>query len=277
MYKHRSYYWNDGKQLLLEDKTLIMGILNGTPDSFSDGGQYNTLERAQQHVREMIAEGADLIDLGVESTRPGGDPVSAEEELSRLQGLLDGVLETSTVPISIDTYRAKTAEYALGRGAHIINDIWGLKHDPEMADVVAKHQVPIIIMHNQMGTDYGDIIEDMKAFFFSSIDIAVKAGILYQNIWLDPGIGFGKTGQQNIEVLQRLGEITAYEFPVLLATSRKRFIGTILGGLEPQEREEGTVATCLAGIVQGVNMVRVHNVQMHKRAIMVADTLLKGE
>lgn len=277
MEKHRMYRWDDGKSLVLDDRTLIMGILNGTPDSFSDGGLYNTPETAMLQTNKLIKEGADLIDFGVESTRPGYTPMPVEEEIDRMEYLLPHVVQNSTVPISIDTYRAKSAEYALSHGVHILNDIWGLRYDPEIANVAAHYNCPIIIMHNQKGTDYDDIIDDMKAFFISSVDIALKAGITYPNIWWDPGIGFGKTAEQNIEILQRLGELTAYEFPVLLAPSRKGFIGKILNEENPQERDEGTVAACITGIVQGVDMVRVHNVKMNKRAIMVADALLRGE
>ncbi|WP_303059911.1 dihydropteroate synthase [Veillonella magna] len=277
MFKRRSYKWSDGKQLQLDDSTLIMGILNGTPDSFSDGGRYNTTEAAVAHAEEMIAQGADVIDVGVESTRPGHTQISVDEEIERMKAILEPVLDVSTVPVSIDTYRAKSAEYALSKGAHILNDIWGLRYDRDMAAVAAQYNVPVIIMHNQNDTNYGDIIEDMKAFFFASVDIALKEGIKPQNIWLDPGIGFGKTGAQNIEVLQRLGEITAYEYPVLLAPSRKRFIGTILNDIPADQRDEGTVAACITGIIQGVDMVRVHNVDMHKKALTVADVLLRGE
>ena len=277
MLKRRSYKWSDGKQLQLDDSTLIMGILNGTPDSFSDGGRYNTMEAAVAHAKEMIAQGADVIDVGVESTRPGHTQISVDEEIERMKAILEPVLAVSTVPVSIDTYRAKSAEYALSKGAHILNDIWGLRYDRDMAAVAAQYNVPVIIMHNQNDTNYGDIIEDMKAFFFASVDIALKEGIKPQNIWLDPGIGFGKTGAQNIEVLQRLGEITAYEYPVLLAPSRKRFIGTILNDIPADQRDEGTVAACITGIIQGVDMVRVHNVDMHKKALTVADVLLRGE
>ena len=277
MFKRRSYKWSDGKQLQLDDSTLIMGILNGTPDSFSDGGRYNTTEAAVAHAKEIVAQGADVIDVGVESTRPGHTQISVDEEIERMKAILEPVLAVSTVPVSIDTYRAKSAEYALSKGAHILNDIWGLRYDRDMAAVAAQYNVPVIIMHNQNDTNYGDIIEDMKAFFFASVDIALKEGIKPQNIWLDPGIGFGKTGAQNIEVLQRLGEITAYEYPVLLAPSRKRFIGTILNDIPADQRDEGTVAACITGIIQGVDMVRVHNVDMHKKALTVADVLLRGE
>ena len=279
MFKYRKYNWQDGKQLELKDRTLIMGILNGTPDSFSDGGRYNTSDTAVAHAKEMIEHGADIIDVGVESTRPGHTQISVADEIERMKEILLPVLEVSTVPVSVDTYRAETAEFALSHGAHILNDIWGLKYDKDMAAVAAKYDVPVIIMHNQNHTNYDDIIDDMKAFFFSSVDLALKEGVKPQNIWLDPGIGisFGKDYAQNVEVIQRLGEITVYEYPVLLAPSRKRFIGTILNELPAEERDEGTVATCITGMIQGVDMVRVHNVEMHKRAITVADVLLRGE
>lgn len=279
MFKYRKYNWQDGKQLELKDRTLIMGILNGTPDSFSDGGRYNTSDAAVAHAKQMIEHGADIIDVGVESTRPGHTQISVEEEMKRMEEILLPVLEVSTVPVSVDTYRAETADFALSHGAHILNDIWGLKYDKDMAAVAAKYDVPVIIMHNQNHTNYDDIIDDMKAFFFSSVDLALKAGVKPQNIWLDPGIGisFGKDYAQNVEVIQRLGEITVYEYPVLLAPSRKGFIGTILNELPAEERDEGTVATCITGMIQGVDMVRVHNVEMHKRAITVADVLLRGE
>ena len=277
MFKYRKYNWQDGKQLELKDRTLIMGILNGTPDSFSDGGRYNTSDTALAHAKAMIEQGADIIDVGVESTRPGHTQISVAEEIERMKEILLPVLEMSTVPVSVDTYRAETADFALSHGAHILNDIWGLKYDKDMAAVAAKYDVPVIIMHNQNTTDYDDIIDDMKAFFFSSVDLALKEGVKPQNIWLDPGIGFGKDYAQNVEVIQRLGEITVYEYPLLLAPSRKRFIGTILNELPAEERDEGTVATCITGMIQGVDMVRVHNVEMHKRAITVADVLLRGE
>lgn len=277
MFKYRKYNWQDGKQLELKDCTLIMGILNGTPDSFSDGGRYNTSDTAVAHAKLMIEQGADILDVGVESTRPGHTQISVAEELERMKEVLLPVLECSTVPVSVDTYRAETADFALSQGAHILNDIWGLKYDKDMAAVAAKYDVPVIIMHNQNSTDYDDIIDDMKAFFFSSVDLALKEGVKPQNIWLDPGIGFGKDYAQNVEVIQRLGEITVYEYPVLLAPSRKRFIGTILNDIPVDQRDEGTVATCITGMIQGVDMVRVHNVEMHKRAITVADVLLRGE
>lgn len=277
MFKFRQYEWKDGKTLSLKDRTLIMGILNGTPDSFSDGGKYTTGDAAVAHALRMIEEGADVIDVGVESTRPGHTQISVDEELSRMKDILLPVLEASTVPVSVDTYRAKTADFALSKGVHILNDIWGLQYDPDMAAVAAQYNVPVIIMHNQKTEEYGDIIDDMKAYFFAAADRAIKEGVKPQNIWLDPGIGFGKNVKQNIEVIQRLAEITVYEYPVLLAPSRKRFIGAILDDVPPESRDEGTVASCITGIIQGVDMVRVHNVGMHKKALTVADVLLRGE
>ena len=277
--KTRQYSWQDGKSLRLEvGHTLIMGILNGTPDSFSDGGLYNQADQAVQHALDMIDEGADIIDLGVESTRPGHVQISVEEEIARMKDLLPAILEAVTVPVSIDAYRAKSMDYALSAGAHIINDIWGLQYDPDMVAVAAYYQVPVIIMHNQVGTDYDDIISDMKAFYAKSIDLALKEGVKLDNIWIDPGIGFGKTAQQNMEVLQRLDELTSYDaLPLLLATSRKGFIGKLLGDLPPRERDEGTLATTMAGVYAGAHMVRVHNVRMHKRALTVLDAILRGE
>lgn len=279
MMKTRHYAWADGKQLTIETgHTLIMGILNGTPDSFSDGGCYNRPERAAQHVRDMLAEGADIIDLGVESTRPGHKQISVQEEMARLENLLPIVLQNSNVPVSIDAYRAKSMDFALSKGAHIINDIWGLQYDPDMAAVAAHYQVPVIIMHNQVGTEYDDIISDMKAFYAQSIDLALKEGVKLENIWLDPGIGFGKTAEQNMEVLRRLDELTSYDaLPMLLATSRKGFIGKLLGDIPADERDEGTLATNMAGVYAGAHMVRVHNVGMHKKALTVLDAILRGD
>lgn len=271
----RTYTWCDGKRLEVTAKTLIMGILNVTPDSFSDGGRWNTAEKAQSHTREMTDAGADIIDVGAESTRPGGQPLTAEEEIERMKIFLPVVLRESRVPVSVDTYHWKTADYALHAGAHMMNDIWGLQYDHgEMAEVAGCHQVPVIVMHNKADTNYnGDVIEEMKIFFDKSLDIALQAGVKEENIILDPGIGFGKDGNQNMEVLRRLDELVrAFPCPWLLGVSRKRFIGAILD-LPAGERDEGTGAAGLWGINKGCSILRVHNVSMAVRMAKVWDAL----
>lgn len=271
----RTYTWCDGKRLEVTAKTLIMGILNVTPDSFSDGGRWNTAEKAQSHTREMTDAGADIIDVGAESTRPGGQPLTAEEEIERMKIFLPVVLGESSVPVSVDTYHWKTADYALHAGAHMMNDIWGLQYDHgEMAEVAGCHQVPVIVMHNKADTNYnGDVIEEMKIFFDKSLDIALQAGVKEENIILDPGIGFGKDGNQNMEVLRRLDELVrAFPCPWLLGVSRKRFIGAILD-LPAGERDEGTGAAGLWGINKGCSILRVHNVPMVVRMAKVWDAL----
>lgn len=271
----RAYTWCDGKRLEVTAKTLIMGILNVTPDSFSDGGRWNTAEKAQSHTREMTDAGADIIDVGAESTRPGGQPLTAEEEIERMKIFLPVVLRESRVPVSVDTYHWKTADYALHAGAHMMNDIWGLQYDHgEMAEVAGCHQVPVIVMHNKADTNYnGDIIEEMKIFFDKSLDIALQAGVKEENIILDPGIGFGKDGNQNMEVLRRLDELVrSFPCPWLLGVSRKRFIGAILD-LPAGERDEGTGAAGLWGINKGCSILRVHNVSMAVRMAKVWDAL----
>lgn len=271
----RAYTWCDGKRLEVTAKTLIMGILNVTPDSFSDGGRWNTAEKAQSHTREMTDDGADIIDVGAESTRPGGQPLTAEEEIERMKIFLPVVLGESSVPVSVDTYHWKTADYALHAGAHMMNDIWGLQYDHgEMAEVAGCHQVPVIVMHNKADTNYnGDVIEEMKIFFDKSLDIALQAGVKEENIILDPGIGFGKDGNQNMEVLRRLDELVrAFPCPWLLGVSRKRFIGAILD-LPAGERDEGTGAAGLWGINKGCSILRGHNVPMAVRMAKVWDAL----
>lgn len=271
----RAYTWCDGKRLEVTAKTLIMGILNVTPDSFSDGGRWNTAEKAQSHTREMTDAGADIIDVGAESTRPGGQPLTAEEEIERMKIFLPVVLGESRVLVSVDTYHWKTADYALHAGAHMMNDIWGLQYDHgEMAEVAGCHQVPVIVMHNKADTNYnGDVIEEMKIFFDKSLDIALQAGVKEENIILDPGIGFGKDGNQNMEVLRRLDELVrAFPCPWLLGVSRKRFIGAILD-LPAGERDEGTGAVGLWGINKGCSILRVHNVPMAVRMAKVWDAL----
>ncbi|WP_129595858.1 dihydropteroate synthase [Anaerophilus nitritogenes] len=261
----------------LGKKTYIMGILNVTPDSFSDGGDYINVEDAIDHAKEMVLNQADFIDIGGESTRPGHTKVSSEEELKRVLPIVKKLVKEVNAPISVDTYKASVAEEVLKVGAHMINDIWGLQKDPNMAKIVAKYNVPIVIMHNQDTTEYKkDIIEEICSFFEKSIHIGTQAGIKEENIILDPGIGFGKTSEQNIHVISRLDEIKNMGYPILLGTSRKSMIGKILD-LPPKERVEGTIATSVIGIMKGVDILRVHDIVENIRAVKVADAIIKGD
>ena len=271
----RHYHWKDGKSLTVGERTLVMGVLNYTPDSFSDGGKWNNVDVALKHMEEMVADGADIIDIGAESSRPGFTPISAAEEIARLETILPRLVAACPVPISVDTYKAETAEYAMSTGAHIMNDIWGLQYVPEpgkMAAVAAKYGVPVVVMHNQEGTEYDDIIEDMKRFFIRSAIIADQAGMSQDQIITDPGIGFGKDFDQNVYVMKHLQELTALPYPMLLGTSRKGFIGKILD-LPMTERMEGTGTTCVAGVLAGCTIVRVHDVKPIVRMCKMADAL----
>lgn len=264
------------KNIELGKRTLIMGILNVTPDSFSDGGRYNNLDSAIIQAKKMVEDGVDIIDIGGESTRPGHTQISVEEEIARVVPVIKMLSKELDIVISIDTYKYQVAEAALKAGAHIINDIWGLQYDNgEMAKLVADYNVPVIAMHNQNGTEYSeDIILSMRKFFKKTYVIADRYGISRENIILDPGIGFGKGMVENIEVLSRLEELRDMG-RILLGTSKKRFIGTILGGVSTDERVEGTVATTVIGIGKGVDIVRVHNVLENKRATLVADRIYR--
>lgn len=264
------------KNIELGKKTLIMGILNVTPDSFSDGGRYNNLDSALEQAKKMVEDGVDIIDIGGESTRPGHTQISVEEEIERVVPVIEMLSKELDVIISIDTYKYQVAEAALKAGAHIINDILGLQYDNgEMAMLAAEYNVPVIAMHNQNGTEYSeDIILSMRKFFERTYEISDRYGISRDNIILDPGIGFGKGMEENIEVLARLEELRDMG-RILLGTSKKRFIGTILGGLSTDERVEGTVATTVIGIGKGVDIVRVHNVLENKRAALVADRIYR--
>lgn len=264
------------KNIELGKRTLIMGILNVTPDSFSDGGRYNNLDSALEQAKKMVEDGVDIIDIGGESTRPGHTQISVEEEIGRVVPVIEMLSKELDIIISIDTYKYQVAEAALKAGAHIINDIWGLQYDNgEMAKLAAEYNVPVIAMHNQNGTEYSeDIILSMRKFFERTYEISDRYGISRDNIILDPGIGFGKGMEENIEVLARLEELRDMG-RILLGTSKKRFIGTILGGLSTDERVEGTVATTVIGIGKGVDIVRVHNVLENKRAALVADRIYR--
>ena len=276
----RIYRFPDGKELTLGRRTLVMGILNVTPDSFSDGGTWNTRDDALRHMDEMVRDGADIIDIGAESSRPGFVPMSAAEEMERLLPFLTEILKECPVPVSVDTFKAQTARAALRAGAHILNDIWGLHYAEEqgaMARVAAEADVPVVVMHNQHGTVYsGDIIAEMRAFFARSFATADAAGLARTNLILDPGIGFGKTAEQNMHVLRRMDELISYEgeaYPMLLGASRKSFIGAALD-LPVTERMEATGAVCVMGIERGASIVRVHDVKPIVRMCRMTDAIL---
>ena len=260
------------KEIILGERTLVMGILNVTPDSFSDGGRYNNLDSAMKQAERLISEGADIIDVGGESTRPGHTQITSEEEISRVVPIIEKISKNLDTIISIDTYKYDVAKEAIKVGANIINDIWGLQYDNgEMAELVKKSNLPLIAMHNQNDEMYNkDIMLVLREFFEKTYKIADKYGIDRDKIILDPGLGFGKNVEQNIEVLSRLNELKDMG-SILLGASKKRFIGKLLNDLPFDERVEGTVATTVIGIEKGVDIVRVHNVLENKRACLVAD------
>lgn len=269
----RSYQLGEAS-LTLGERTLVMGILNVTPDSFSDGGRYNNVERAVQHAREMIAEGADIIDIGGESTRPGHVPVSEQEELERVIPVVEALhRELPHIPLSVDTYKAQVAYEALKAGAHIINDVWGFKAEPRMAEVAAEFGCPVILMHNRHDRNYRDLLADVAADLRESVEIARKAGVSDENIILDPGIGFAKDYHENLRVMKALDELAALGFPLLLGTSRKRFIRTALD-LPVDEVVFGTAATVALGIAQGCQIVRVHDVKEIKQTVQMCDAIV---
>jgi dihydropteroate synthase len=254
-------------------ETVVMGILNVTPDSFSDGGKYGRIDSALKHAEEMMRNGAKIIDIGGESTRPGHEPVSIEEELERTVPIIEVITRELNCAVSIDTYKAAVADAAIKAGAHIINDIWGAKREPEIAKVAAFHNSPIILMHNREQVDYkGLLIDEVITDLIESIDIAKNAGVAEENIWLDPGIGFAKETAQNIAVMQGLQKIADLGYPQLLGTSRKSMIGNVLD-LPVEERLEGTSATVCYGIERGCHIMRVHDVKEIGRAVKMMDVL----
>ncbi|MCH5268194.1 MAG: dihydropteroate synthase [Lachnospiraceae bacterium] len=265
----------------------VMGILNVTPDSFSDGGQFNDKDMALAHVETMISQGADIIDIGGESTRPGYEKISVEEETERVTQIIRLVKERFDIPVSIDTYKAPVMDAALQAGADLANDIWGLRYDelfaPEgkdsvwdigtLAEVVARHGKPVCIMHNRIESQYSNLLEDMKNDLHISLGIAGKAGIPDSQIILDPGVGFGKTYEHNLEVLAHLDEFRVFGLPLLLAASRKSVIGLTLD-LPVEEREEGTIVTSVLAVQNRWNMVRVHDVEKNVRAIRMMEKIM---
>ena len=264
-------------------RTYIMGILNVTPDSFSEGGQYFDKSLAIKRAYEMVEEGADIIDIGGESTRPGSEPVPLEEELRRTIPVIEAIVKNIKVPISIDTYKADVAKRALDAGASMVNDISGLRFDPEMPKVVSQYKVPVVIMHikgnpktMQKEPVYEALIPEIMDYLRTSIRLAVKFGIDEDKIIIDPGIGFGKTFDHNLEIIKNLNEFTLLEKPLLIGPSRKAFIGKILGDVPASERLEGTAAAVAISILNGANIIRVHDVKEMKKVALVADAVKRG-
>lgn len=271
-------YWLIGcnKTISLNKTPVLMGILNVTPDSFSDGGEHNSLQDATEHALKMLDEGATILDIGGESTRPGFNEITVTEEQGRVLPVIQKLKELEAGLLSIDTYHAETARIMLDAGAHIINDIWGLQRDPEMANLIADKRAGVIIMHNSRNRDIlPDVIEDQKFYFDKSLNIALKAGISDGAIVLDPGFGFGKKFQDNLDLLNRASELKIFGFPLLAATSRKRFLGTVTGKEEPKLRDIATAATSVLLRRAGFSVFRVHDVAVNKDALTIADAVIK--
>ncbi len=261
-----------GNRRFDEKSTHIMGILNVTPDSFSDGGRYNNMDAALRHAEQMLRDGAEIIDIGGESTRPGYTVISDEEEISRVVPVIEAVKRELGAVISADTYKNNVARAALEAGADMINDIWGLKYDPGLAKTVKEYDVPVCLMHNRGNTDYADFLRDVVSDLYESINIARRAGISDDKIILDPGVGFAKSTEQNLAITNRLELFCNMGFPVLLGTSRKSMIGITLG-LPADERVEGTIATSVIACMKGAMFVRVHDVKENSRAVKMTEAL----
>ncbi len=255
--------------------TYVMGILNVTPDSFSDGGKWNNLDAAGKHVEEMLADGADMIDVGGESTRPGYTLLTDEEEIARVVPVISMIKREFDVPISIDTCKSAVAQAAVEAGADMVNDIWGLKYDPNLAAVIAKSGAACCLMHNREAADYTDFRQDLLDDMRETIAIAKRAGIAGDRIILDPGVGFGKTYENNLTAIHHLDDLLTLGYPVLLGTSRKSVIGLTLD-LPVTERLEGTLATTVLGVIKGAMFVRVHDVKVNARAIRMTEAILRG-
>ena len=257
-----------------EHQCYIMGILNVTPDSFSDGGKWTDRDKALARVEEMIKEGAAIIDVGGESTRPGHVQISIEEEIARVVPMIRMIKDNFDIPVSVDSYKSQVVEAALEAGADLVNDIWGLKYDRKVADLIAKYQVPCCLMHNRNQTDYQNYLEDVCDDLRESLFIAKEAGIPDENIILDPGVGFGKTYEQNLSIIHHLECLKELGYPVLLATSRKSVIGLTLD-LPADQRVEGTLVTTVLGVEKGASFVRVHDVKENMRAIQMTQAILR--
>ncbi|MCL2840974.1 MAG: dihydropteroate synthase [Defluviitaleaceae bacterium] len=263
------------KNFNLHERTFIVGILNVTPDSFFDGGAYNSLEQAVNRAKKMVADGADIIEIGGESSRPGFTPVDAQTEMERILPILKAVNQAIDIPIAIDTYKSEVAEAALQNGAVLINDIFCFKRDPELPKVCAKYNAACCIMHNRDDTSYDNILLDIITDLNEGIDRLLSAGVAPQKIITDPGIGFAKDTKQSIHVLRNLSYFTALPYPVMLGASRKSFIGNSIG-LPVEDRLEATIATTVLAIHQNCSFIRVHDVKENKRAAMIADVLIRN-
>lgn len=262
------------KEFDIKNETYVMGILNVTPDSFSDGGKYNGMDRALAHAKQMIDEGAAIIDVGGESTRPGHVQITEDEEIARVTPVIERLKQEFAVPVSIDTYKSRVAEAALQAGADLVNDIWGLKYDPKMAGVIAKYDVACCLMHNREKAEYTDFLTDFMTDMEECVTLAKKAGISEDKIILDPGVGFGKTYEMNLEIIDKMECLNKLGYPVLLGTSRKSVIGLTLD-LPVEEREEGTLVTTVYGVQKGCAFVRVHDVQKNLRAIRMTQAIMR--
>lgn len=257
-----------------KEHTYIMGILNITPDSFSDGGRYQSVDAALRQAEQMIRDGADLIDIGGESTRPGYVQITEDEEIARITPMIEAVKQHFDIPVSADTYKGAVAEAAILAGADMINDIWGLKYDPKMASVIAEYQVAYCLMHNRKEQSYHDFWQDLLADVRESLALAERASIKPDRIILDPGVGFAKSYEQNLEVIRHMDRLHELGYPLLLGTSRKSVVGLTLD-LPVGERLEGTLVTTTAAVQQGAAFVRVHDVKENKRAIQMAEAIYK--
>ena len=262
------------KNFDLQNECYVMGILNVTPDSFSDGGQWNEIEKAKAHTEEMIREGAAIIDIGGESTRPGHVQISIEEEISRVVPMIRMVKENFDIPVSIDSYKSQVVEAALQAGADLVNDIWGLKYDYHVAELIAEYKVPCCLMHNRQEPAKADFLHQVVLDLQETLDIAKKAGIADDQIILDPGVGFGKTYEQNLQIIHHLEVLKSLGYPVLLATSRKSVMGLSLD-LPSDQRVEGTVVTTVMGVEKGACMLRVHDVKENYRAMRMTQSILE--
>ncbi|MCH8191332.1 MAG: dihydropteroate synthase [Chloroflexi bacterium] len=264
-----------GRELRWGQRTFIMGVVNATPDSFSGDGIADDPDAAARQAKRFADDGADVIDIGGESTRPGATLLEADEEMRRVVPVIERIAQAVDLPLSIDTHKSAVADAALNAGASMINDVWGLKHDPHLADLAAEAGVPIVLMHNQQGTSYEDLVAEILDSLQRSIEAARAAGVPKDSIIVDPGIGFGKTAEQSLEVLRRLDEFQILGQPLLVGTSRKSAIGLVLD-LPVDQRLEGTAATVAVAIAKGADMVRVHDVRAMARVARMTDAIVRG-